>query len=657
MKRKHPDRPLPSTSLSALSSLYRDAEPMSKKPRVEETQQYTRSNRRTRDFPKMERRITRSQSSSRSRSPTNTGIEDQIEVAWWDARVTESSASSNGKVSAKLASTRFMTRSPRVVAPKKAKVNRDSLTEEDMVDGHDPRISEDYVPFSPPLAKEKTRERSKRASEVNDESKEAEPPSITGSIQDAEILMAAGDCTPFYPDSPAATRQNQNVNSPGHESSLLANQYDGAATDAVDEQTPAPHTNEELSATGSDAPPSHTPELETRTVVPPTQEAMTKAGLGANPPPLRANSDIWNPVLLTAKDGGGRFGRLWPARKGGVYCEACFRDECIRWIRIRDKVVGVSRLLGGDEALLTNDAKFPRSIIWPDQMNDRVNNFFRKSPSDMIGLALLRVLAAKRVATLDRKSQDEVMETLRSLCRDIGASEGHLARIERQCETLIETSGVAQAEQKGAIPKNVAWLWEFDSLLQAAERKFSIERFIGSYFATTLTLRAREAAITEIWARSVVARGGTVNNMLNKIEKSIGLQLKNDALLSSIGEAVAEASSKSEQVKEGRDGTLNVIPCQYCAESEVVNVRGSRNSKSQVTPDYAWIRPLIWAFEKTVETASTTLAEEFFHLVESRGAATAELPGIKFLVDSTGGERRIVLVEIASVFDTVWKEL
>ncbi|AEO58500.1 hypothetical protein MYCTH_2305858, partial [Thermothelomyces thermophilus ATCC 42464] len=40
-----------------------------------------------------------------------------------------------------------------------------------------------------------------------------------------------------------------------------------------------------------------------------------------------------------------------PARPGNVYCEACFRDEVARWVRVRDGVVRILHLLGGGAAL------------------------------------------------------------------------------------------------------------------------------------------------------------------------------------------------------------------------------------------------------------------------------------------------------------------
>jgi hypothetical protein len=40
-----------------------------------------------------------------------------------------------------------------------------------------------------------------------------------------------------------------------------------------------------------------------------------------------------------------------PPRRGNVYCETCFRDDLARWARLRDAVVRILFLLGGDEAL------------------------------------------------------------------------------------------------------------------------------------------------------------------------------------------------------------------------------------------------------------------------------------------------------------------
>ncbi|KAK0710549.1 hypothetical protein B0T21DRAFT_416094 [Apiosordaria backusii] len=673
MKRKYPARSPPSTSLS---ELYRDTEPPRKKPRICETTQYRRSNRRTWMNRGIERRVTRSQASSRSRSPpinasphvipeageTGLNAQEKIQVAWWGARVTESSASSDGKASAKRVTraSRSMRSSPRIStrdtpALGKSRVNRGSLTDEDRVDDHDPRMSEDYLPLSPPSPENETRRKRRKPFDVN-ESERNVLPIKTIPEQNVSDMMAAGDYIPFSPDSPIATR-HQGLPSPGprrfsaitsrlrtrigNESPPHVDGVDGLALSAVEAQ-PA-ETEEEASATGS----------------------------GAIHPQIEVDTRIWNTDLLDAKDEQRESDRIWPARKGGVYCESCFRDECIRWIRVRDKVMFASRLLGRDEVLQKMKSAFrhseeertstrgtttQKSIILPDQMKSRAHRLFHGNPPDTLGLALLRVLAEGRVQTLDKKTQDQVTNVLSSLRQDIGVSVGHLHRLEGKCKTLIETCGFstgAQQEHKKAIPNDVVWLWEFDGRLQDAYRRFSIETYTGSHFAATLTTRVREAAIAELWARADAARGNGTG-MLDQVETSLGLRTKSDEFLRSIGTAVAQAWRELEQ--EGGDSVGTAFPCQYCAESESANSRATRNLKGRANQENPWIRPLIWAYEMSAETASRTMAEEFFRLVESRGAAVAEVPGIQFLVDSTGGEKRIVLVEMASVFDAMWKE-
>ncbi|KAG7284773.1 hypothetical protein NEMBOFW57_009385 [Staphylotrichum longicolle] len=93
--------------------------------------------------------------------------------------------------------------------------------------------------------------------------------------------------------------------------------------------TDAPKDSDTPEAAGTPFPSPTSPPLD---VQQPPEADPAIWNLGTNPSPVHAI-------------------RTTPVCPGTVYCEACFRDEMARWTRIRDRVVRVLHLLGGDEAL------------------------------------------------------------------------------------------------------------------------------------------------------------------------------------------------------------------------------------------------------------------------------------------------------------------
>ncbi|KAK0666614.1 hypothetical protein QBC41DRAFT_280504 [Cercophora samala] len=651
MKRKHPPRSLPFTSLS---EIYRDSEPPSKKPRVD-TPQYTRSDRRTRQLPKIEPPSTWSRRSSRSPSPkvntrdpidgythdpSDVDTQDPIETAWWDASITESSASSNDIASVKHATTRSMKRPIKgstkgTSTQKPSRISRDSLTDEDMIDDHDPKMSEDYVPFSPPPPGHAISGTGKSARKSKDKSKIGRLAPGISPMQSMIEMIAAGDYIPFSPDSPVPARQQRKFRPPRPRSSLPVPEVQITRTKGYDPSI----------IYGADDP-SPTVAFKKKSISEAEEEGAATSP-SSIPPQVELDCTTWNPDLLKAQDGHGDLKRIWPARRGGVYCETCFRDECIRWIRARDKALRVSRVLGGDE-----DGSLTKPVIFPDQINHRVDKLFHRTPPDVVGLALLRILAQGRLEAFGEKSQDEVTEALDSLRQDVFASKGQVKRVERQCRALIETCGFSDPGRKETSPKDVAWLWEFDTLLQNTQSRFPTKTSPHVFFETSLATQDREAAIAELWTRAMATRGST-GGTPDKIDVPPSPRVNGTEFVTSVGTAMAQASKRSE--KE-RDAGGIPFPCQYCAESESVKATAARTSRGRVVEDNPWIKSLIWSSGVSVEAASNTKAEDFFRLVEERGATMAEVSGIKFLVDSTGGEKRVVLVQMESVFDTMWKE-
>ncbi|KAH6845716.1 hypothetical protein B0I37DRAFT_435097 [Chaetomium sp. MPI-CAGE-AT-0009] len=263
-------------------------------------------------------------------------------------------------------------------------------------------------------------------------------------------------------------------------------------------------------------------------------------GLGINTPPQHAI-------------------RRAPARPGNVYCETCFRDDVARWLRIRDGVVRVLHLLGGDTALeelrtLSLEAEEAELSLTEEYRESRVSGVglrsppppeyissssesegeeegprkgsvaakkiivmsdhgqsweaphFNEYPSDIVGLVLLRILAERPTSGLDQAQKDELSELLEGLRQDVGIGLRFFqamttvgkSMVVRWRTTRLPKGGPEQPDSRG---KTGHWWWEFDDTLQTAQQEVSAETHLPSLFAITLANKARDASLGALTAK------------------------------------------------------------------------------------------------------------------------------------------------------------
>ncbi|KAK4167040.1 hypothetical protein QBC43DRAFT_256922 [Cladorrhinum sp. PSN259] len=311
------------------------------------------------------------------------------------------------------------------------------------------------------------------------------------------------------------------------------------------------------------------------------------------PAHLQADPAIWNPHYRT--DLSHHPDRVWPPQKGSVYCETCFRDDCIRWISIRDNITMLMHLLGGDHAVHDIEKAGAEAKKLPLHAN---------YPSDVIGFVLLYTIAEQRLPTLEVDVQVEVNRILDTLRLDIGASLKTMNKLGQQCKGLL---------------------------------------------------------------RGGRASGDEQTKDLAEIEQKLGLEIPSDAFLLRISEEIARAkwelkgdshNSLARKDKDDRGGEFEtnntIFPCAYCSESNAAHSRTVRASTStNNNKGKPWLKALMWAHKLDEGLAARLKAQDFLDVVSARHSMAVEVPGISFLVDGTGGSTRIVLVEVASVFDVV----
>ena len=539
---------------------------------------------------------------------------------------------------------------------------------------------------------------------------------------------------------------------------------------------------EDVISSGGEGTPPVTPatpasSLRKKKRVPPPRSVPSQ-GLALPEQPRKAGPEIWNlerrPTIQQGKG-------AWPPCQGNVYCETCFRDDCARWIRIRQGVMNILHLLGGDAAVgelrwlahqadkardeltypdMVRDPDFPREALTSppppeyqpsssESKGEEINvehsikkltlllepdgsPRFHDSSLDARGLVLLCLLVERCTPGPDQSERDETSKILEALRKDIGLSAKQLYKLEVQCkELLVSPRKTTEPEvgQRGARPEANWWYWEFDEALQAAHQQHSPDPQRFSSFSRILAQKAEEAAIVSIINK---AAAGVLDDPLDshdhgsgmpqqgfhklaQLEHVVGLDTPSDIFLARIGDKIAEARrdltpkankpadaaiSPSQQpaaptgrkrrrgtrtpdaetnllppAKRRRLGPLgnnsngkrqyinpnpNPLPCLYCAESDASLLHphpGADDTKP-------WVNPLMWSFNFTLDDAmDVETAEEFFELVTAGHGAqvqTVEVAvaeggggGMKFMVDVTGGETRIVLVEMRSVFEWV----
>ncbi|KAK4149087.1 hypothetical protein C8A00DRAFT_38317, partial [Chaetomidium leptoderma] len=333
----------------------------------------------------------------------------------------------------------------------------------------------------------------------------------------------------------------------------------------------------------------------------PEAEDTPYPGPSAPPPTLlamdyaaEAYPGIWN---LGPNQSPQRWIRNTPARQGDVYCETCFRDELARWTRIRDGVIRILHLLGGDAALqelrtlaqeaeaaekhmiAANLASLPeeggsrtslksppppeyapsssesederpegrvtanRATARPTDIRDWDSPLFNEYPTDIIGLVLLRIMADRPTSSLSASQRDEVNGLLDSLRQDVGVGTKFVEIMARLCKGMIVPWRMAgQPRVEGG---KDSWWWEFDEALQAADRQLSVAQPSCSFFATTLAEKARGAAVAALTvkeaataqSRDTSAQAGS----LEQVKETLGMTMPSNLFLKSIGDKLARA--------------------------------------------------------------------------------------------------------------------
>lgn len=263
---------------------------------------------------------------------------------------------------------------------------------------------------------------------------------------------------------------------------------------AEENRTEAATAGRRVEGTPPPTPPAAPPKM-------PRSRAVSQSRFKSSRPPKQpreADPTIWTPEGRPAPR---HRERDWPAHPGNIYCEVCFRDDCARWIEVRDGVLRVLRLLGGGAALqelrqlaqqaadaeaesvrqhvLTQDEGRPRKllrspppvpsssesspsggsivtnhaggqkrtrkgkapakkvVILTDAGTRAARALFHDNPSDVVGLVLLRVVAERRTPRLDQAEKAEVSELLEELRRETGPSIRQFSTLTAQCKALL----------------------------------------------------------------------------------------------------------------------------------------------------------------------------------------------------------------------------
>ncbi|KAK3988832.1 hypothetical protein QBC44DRAFT_207977, partial [Cladorrhinum sp. PSN332] len=305
-------------------------------------------------------------------------------------------------------------------------------------------------------------------------------------------------------------------------------------------------------------------------------------------PHPQADPTIWNLNRPQRSD------RVWPPHKGTIYCETCFRDDCLRWTQIRDNMMTVLCLLGGGDFTLHDI----REALTSESIKTVL---LHHDPTDIIGYVVLHTMAEQQLNTLEMPTKNEVTRVLEKLGQDIGVSLKTLNKLEKQCKKLLLASG--------------------------GEGKTTDE--------------------------------GNNRTLAKELKHKLGSDIPSDGYMQKIGEEVARSKwglKQGDRDHVGGDAGTVVFPCAYCSESGAANSSMSRRLSNNT--EKPWLKALVWAHEshKIDEDLGAQLeVQDFLNMVASaRHSLTAEVPGVLFLVDETGGKTRIVLAEMTSVFDVMW---
>ncbi|KAK0724534.1 hypothetical protein B0H67DRAFT_108048 [Lasiosphaeris hirsuta] len=174
----------------------------------------------------------------------------------------------------------------------------------------------------------------------------------------------------------------------------------------------------------------------------------------------------------------------------------------------------------------------------------------------------------------------------------------------------------------------------------------------------------------------------TVEENLKKIGDQIAqvtfaLQKQGKLAKPSSSKEIPDTHSSKPQLDQGKDAVPKMsdllpqelkhsgddvtLPCLYCSESGAANrrlARKPRYTSMQAENMYRkkpWIKPLMWVYKNgSGSENATSTAKNLFELIDKRGSfALQPIPGLSFQVDRSGGEVRIVLMEMKSIYDEI----
>ena len=263
-----------------------------------------------------------------------------------------------------------------------------------------------------------------------------------------------------------------------------------------------------------------------------------------------ANPGIWN---LGSNPTPRHAVRHTPARPGTVCCETCFRDELARWTRMRDGVVGLLKLLGGQPALrevrvLAEEVEGCHKDS--GESKDWGVPHLNEYPADVVGLVLLRVMAERPTSGLAPRQRDEADKLLEGLRRDVGVGLKSFDALTTVCKARLVCWRVEGREQPSRQGGDDRWWWDFDDSLQAADHRFSTTRYPPSLFASTLSRKSFEMAVAALSAsEAITAQAGdnmptshqTSTTTFAQLERALGLPTPNNLFLKTTGDMLALA--------------------------------------------------------------------------------------------------------------------
>ncbi len=242
--------------------------------------------------------------------------------------------------------------------------------------------------------------------------------------------------------------------------------------------------------------------------------------------------------------------RHTPARPGTVCCETCFRDELARWTRMRDGVVGVLKLLGGEAAL--REVRVLMEEV-EDCHRDRGESkdwgvpHLNEYPADVVGLVLLRVMVERPTSGLTPRQRDEAERLLEALRRDVGVGLKSFDALTTVCKARLVCWRLEGQEQPSGEDR---WWWEFDDSLQAANHLLSRARHPPSLFVSALSRKAFDTAVAALSAREIITTQArcntptshqTATTTFTQLERTLGLPTPSNLFLRTTGDKLALA--------------------------------------------------------------------------------------------------------------------